>query len=212
MPFSARIITDTATGLWITAADRAAAAGETRSAQPVEIPPWAEPGGAYYWGGAWHLTALTLPLQAACDAWHNAHVDLRALLRSQEDYYPDDDVRLTHDVIQRGHPTAYLIAHDTTRSRAQKLAWFAAAAQGPQGYDPTNPPSFMDLLHTVTPAHRATFRALAGSISPVAMAPPHGRLTVVAMLTTDILPAVSATEAPAPATLRDGAWIRALTE
>ena len=194
------------TGRWVTS-------GGSLSAAAVNVPLEAQPGWFLHDDNV--LRPFPRPtLVFACQTAHDTLNGLQDLLDTPRirRYASVDDRDLGHDIVATLHSTVYLIAHDTGRSAAQKIVLLTAMAQGPDGYDPAMPTSFFSHTHTISAADRVTFRALIATdtICPVAMAPPHGRLTWSAFVTTGILSAVSATARPGPDDLAGGDWIRSL--
>ena len=194
------------TGRWVTA-------GGALTAGAVAVPLEAQPGWYLHADGV--LRPVPRPtLVSTCQTAHDTIDGLQDLIESPtiRRHYLADDWDLAHDILVELHPFIYVVAHDTGRNDLQKITLIAAAAQGPQGFNPAVPTSFFSQAHEISAADRTAFRALAvtGVISPVAMAPPHGRRTWSQFVTVNVLGDVSATSKPGPDDLADGAWIRSL--
>ena len=194
-------------GRWVTS-------GGSLSAAAVTIPLEAQPG--------WYLHADNVlrpqsrpTLVSTCQLAHDTIDGLQDLIETPtiRRHYLADDWDLAHDILVELHPFIYVVAHDTGRSDAEKIALIGASARGPQGFDASVPTSFFSQAHLISAADRTAFRTLAvtGIISPVVMSPPHRRRTWSQFVTLDVLGDVSATSKPTADALADGAWIRSLS-
>ena len=138
------------------------------SAAAVEIPPLAQPYLAYYHDeGDASGTLQQVPrysgystaiqqLRTALTIWHNRLHDLYTLLNQIGPNYPQTDVSLGHSILYRLHQGTYLVARNTDITLANRLAWLAASALGPnepsgsQQYDPNDPETFFDIASAIT--------------------------------------------------------------